>query len=124
MDTKTIISTVFPMVIAILTIYLTNFFSEKSKKSEFFRSKKHEYLPHIYKEMSLIYFDMHTVLSEDEDHYMLPPKETSFENVVKYLKGIGFSDRDIKDADNFGQIIIQKQKLNLKSLLLRTRLMI
>lgn len=96
MSNTEILTMTFPVVVAILTIYFNNFFQEKSKNKEQYRNKKHEHLPYIYKEISLIKRELlntHGTFIAPE--YSFPSEGTSIEGLRKYLEGLNFTKYNI-----------------------------
>lgn len=108
MNATTIITTAFPMVVAILTIYFNNFFSERSKRQDFFRNKKHEHIPHIYKEVRVIYKKFSKGVSIGDEKGLLPPNSTDIKNVTKYLEILGLAQEDIATIEDLWRKDYQK----------------
>ncbi|QXE02783.1 hypothetical protein [Terribacillus sp. DMT04] len=98
MNASTIFTTVFPIVVAILTIYFNNVFSERAKKLDFFRNKKHEHIPYLYKEVNVILNQTRT-LTSGKVHFNLPNPKTPFFQVAKYLADKGFEQDEIDWAE-------------------------
>lgn len=94
MNRTTIFTTVFPIVVAILTIYFNNVFSERSKKLELFRNKKHEHIPYLYKELNVILNQTKT-LTAGRAYIRLPKPGTPFTQIDKYLNEKGFDQEEI-----------------------------